>query len=524
MKAAASSAAASPEGSLALDLLAQTGWSVLALAGAFLVRALTDRGTMATAPGVALGLAYALGVFVLADRGAARGSRLTAAFLGCTAAFIASAIVAETTTRFAIFEPVSGLAVLAAATAAALALGRRDDLPAIAWTATLAACATATFLAWRLHVPALSGIPILLLATAAFWMSAGRWSWRLLAWPPTFFAVALSIWATSEALGPPEGRSPAGPATVLALGIAVLWPGSVLVSSLLGRPRIGHLAVTQMFLALAAGLGGALLLARASGAEKALAAAAVVSGLGACGFAFLRESRLDSRGSRIYFSWLGLALLLIGTGVLLEDPARALVWSVLALAAAAIALRYEPGILQAQTAVLAAAAAAASGLFVISMVALTASNAGIRPETFASIAALAAVTGAAALLLLERPAAGPLPAFAATLLAALGVGALAVILLRRPAEAVLSTPLAALRTVVVSLSAYALARLWRATGRRELRILAYLALVAGGLKLLFEDVPAGTPLTLFVAFVFYGGALLLVPRTMRASAPRKATG
>jgi len=48
---------------------------------------------------------------VLADRGAARGNRLTAAFLGSTAAFIANAIVAETTTRFAIFEPPAGLAV-----------------------------------------------------------------------------------------------------------------------------------------------------------------------------------------------------------------------------------------------------------------------------------------------------------------------------------------------------------------------------------------------------------------------------
>ena len=185
-------------------------------------------------------------------------------------------------------------------------------------------------------------------------------------------------------------------------------------------------------------------------------------------------------------------------------------------------LRYEPAIFQAQTAVLAAAAAVASGLFVISLVALTANEAGIRTESFASMAALAAVTAAATLLLLERPAAGPLPALAATLVAILGLGALAVILLRRPAGTLLSAPLPALRTVVISLAAFALARLWRATGRSELRTLAYLALIAGGLKLLIEDLPASTPLTLFVAFVFYGGALLLVPRTMRAAPPRSA--
>ena len=72
--------------------------------------------------------------------------------------------------------------------------------------------------------------------------------------------------------------------------------------------------------------------------------------------------------------------------------------------------------------------------------------------------------------------------------------------------------------MIISLSAYLLARRWRSTRRSELRTLAYFALVAGGLKLLFEDLPGGTPMTLFVAFVFYGGALLLIPRLMRTAA------
>ena len=513
------SRAAEPAGSFVLELLAQTGWSVLVLAGAFLVRAMTDRGTMATAPGVALGLLYAFGIFVLADRGAARGNRLTAAFLGSTAAFIANAIVAETTTRFGIFEPSAGLGVLALATAVALALGRRDDLPVIAWTGTLAACATSVFLAIRREVPAHSGILMLLLATATFWLPWTRWSWRRLPWPPTLAAVCLSLWATSAVLSKHGSAIDGATTMLLALGIAVLWPGSVLASALLRRPRVEGLAVTQMLFSLSAGLGGSLLLAHTLGREKPLAAAAVAGGLGATAFAFLWKDIAVERGSRRYFAWLGLALILVGTGVLLRAPAPALVWSALALAAAVIASRYEPEIFQAQTAVLATAAAAASGLFAISMVALTAKDSGMRPETLPAVIALVAVTGAAMLLLHERPAAGPLPALVASLVAVVALGALAVIVLRRPAGAILESPLPALRTVVLSLSAYALARLWRATGRRELRTLAYVALVAGGLKILIEDVPSGTPLTLFVAFVFYGGALLLIPRTMRMAAP-----
>jgi hypothetical protein len=206
----------------------------------------------------------------------------------------------------------------------------------------------------------------------------------------------------------------------------------------------------------------------------------------------------------------------IGSGVLLPAPAPALLWSLLCLAAAIVSRRFEPAILQPQAAVLATVAAVASGLLGASVRAFTGGLEELAPLSPAALATLAAVTASAVLLLLERPAAGSLPAFGATLFAAMGIGAVAVLLLYRPASALLAAPLPALRTVVISLSAYGLARLWRSTGRRELRTLAYLALVACGLKLLFEDLPGGTPMTLFVAFVFYGGALLLIPRLMRA--------
>jgi hypothetical protein len=519
-EAAAGPAQARPgAGSLVLDVLAQTGWSVLTLAGAFLIRALTDRGTMATTPGVAFGLAYAFGVILLADRAVARGSRMTAAFLGSTGAFIANAIVAETTTRFAIFSPAAGLCVLAAATAIALGLGRRDDLPAVAWTATLAACGTAVFLALESRVPALSGMLLLLLATVALWLATERWPWRLLAWPPTLCAVTLSVWATSAALGPAAGPGAGVLAILLALGFPLLWPGSVLVRALLGRPRVGGLDVVQLALALSLGLGGAFQLARADGVlTTALAAAALLCGIGAYARAYLRERETEARDSRLYFDWLGLALVLIGSGALLPAPAPALLWSVLALVVIVVGRTYEPSILQPQGAVFAAAAAVASVLLSISVLAFTAADAGMRPATFPSLLTLAVVTAAAIVLFLEKPAAGGLPGFATALLAALGLGGLAVLLLRHPAAALLTAPLPALRTVIVSLSAYALARLWRSTGRKELRTLAYMALVAGGIKLLVEDLPSGTPLTLFVAFVFYGGALLLIPRLMRAGA------
>ncbi len=504
-------------GALALDVLAQTGWSILALAGAFLVRALTDRGTMATTPGVALGLAYALGVIVLADRSAARGNRLTAGFLGSTGVFIANAIVAETTTRFGIFSVGAGLAVLAGATAFALALARRRDLPAVAWTATFAACGTAVFLAISSGAAAPAGLLLLVLATATLWLGPDHWAWRLIAWPPTLCAVALSLWATSAALTP-SATAGAGPldAMTLALGLALLWPGSALLRTLMGRPQIVGLAIVQSLFALSVGLGGGILLTRERGGAGTLAAITLVCGVGSYALAFLRERGPEVRESRLYWAWLGLALVLIGSGALLPTPIPALLWSLLGLAAVVIGRRFEPPILQAHGAVFAGAATFASGLLKRSFLAFTAGETAFAPTDGSVLLTLAAVTGVAVLLLRERPAAGPLPALTAVFFSAMGLGGAAVLALRRPAAALLAEPLPALRTVVLSVSAYILARLWHATGRRELRTLAYVALVAGGLKLFVQDLPSGTPMTLFVAFVFYGGALLLVPRLMSA--------
>ena len=50
----------------------------------------------------------------------------------------------------------------------------------------------------------------------------------------------------------------------------------------------------------------------------------------------------------------------------------------------------------------------------------------------------------------------------------------------------------------------------------ELSRLTYPLLVAGGLKLLLEDLAASRPATLFVAFALYGAALILAPRVLKA--------
>jgi hypothetical protein len=71
------------------------------------------------------------------------------------------------------------------------------------------------------------------------------------------------------------------------------------------------------------------------------------------------------------------------------------------------------------------------------------------------------------------------------------------------------------RTSILAAAALALAWAGRRDRFREAGWLLYPVLVAGGLKLLLEDLPHSRPATLFLALAFYGGALIAAPRMGR---------
>ena len=83
-----------------------------------------------------------------------------------------------------------------------------------------------------------------------------------------------------------------------------------------------------------------------------------------------------------------------------------------------------------------------------------------------------------------------------------------------PGRAGLPAPgtLAAVRTGVLALAAVLAAALGRWFRGGDLGRLVYPLLGATALKLLLEDVPQGRPLTLSLAFSFFGAALLVAPR------------
>src|SRR5512143_27583 len=107
-------------------VLSVVGRTLLVLGGAFLLRALTDSGTLPPALGVGLGLAYALAWLLAADRAGRSGRGLSAAFHGIAFVLIALPLVVEATTRFHLLGPVASAAALLALAAIALAIAARQ--------------------------------------------------------------------------------------------------------------------------------------------------------------------------------------------------------------------------------------------------------------------------------------------------------------------------------------------------------------------------------------------------------------
>ena len=95
------------------------GRTLIALAGAFLLRAATEARMLPHFAGLALGAGYALVWFWYADRAGARGLRTGAFFHGLVAVIIACPLIWEATARFHLLAPGAGGAALALLSSAA---------------------------------------------------------------------------------------------------------------------------------------------------------------------------------------------------------------------------------------------------------------------------------------------------------------------------------------------------------------------------------------------------------------------
>ena len=516
----------------ARTVVALVGRTLVILGGAYLFRALADREVIPPLIGAVAGMAYAMWWLIEIDRAMRRSERLSALFYGLGAVMIAYPLIWETTVRFEILTPTAAAVALVLFFALGLAVAWRRELSEVAWSVTLLTVGTAIGLlfATRDFLPLTVALFAMALAVEVL---AFRDRWLGLRWPAALGLDLAVVMLASVAVGPEPPRAgfaAAVPAGAISVGLAIplLYLASIGARTLLHQRLITPFEVFQAAAALLAGLSGAVRVILFAGSDPtAIGAAIVLLGAVCYAAAFASIDRRSGRG-RNFYSYTTFAALLVLTGsyMLLGGSALALTWSALAIVAVGLGGWFNRITLRFHGAIYVVAAAVVAGLVASAFDGLLAAPTGLwRPLTPLGISA--ALVGVACYgVLLATPARPDAPWFESlpqAIIAALVAWSAAGIasgFLSGPLTAAFGATdevafLAAGRTAVLAVLAVALAWAGRRWSLQELTWLVYPVLVGGGLKLLWEDLRYGQPITMFLALALYGGALIATPRLMR---------
>jgi hypothetical protein len=513
------------EAALATGIVAFSGRTLVALGGGYLIRALTDAGGLPALAGVALGLAYALAWLALADRAAAGGQRVSAAFHGLTSALIAYPLLWETTVRFKLLTPPVALALLLCVFAAGITVARRRRMDLLAWLYVGIALGTsAGLLVATFHLLAALAA-LLVIAIVVEWM-ADHDLWLGLRWPAALTldaALLATIVLVSRPEGLPDGYPPAPRflAVALALATPAIYLSAIVDRTLRRKCPVRPFEAVQGAIALVLGLGGAWGLLGSEPAAAALGLFCLVIGaLGyAAAFAFIERREGHNRNFYFYSSVAGV-LTLAGSWAILGPTFLTLALSVLAIGSAGLGRWFERTTLQVHGALYACVAAFETGLAWESWGALVGPRSGAwaLPTPAGWIAAFAA--WAAYALLAgggrgEGRGAALLPRTISAAAAVIILGGVLVTGFATGAGFLSPAGIATLRTGTLALLVLGLGLAARRWVLLELTWFVYPLLVVGGVKLATQDLWHGRGFALFLSLVLYGTALIAAPRLVR---------
>jgi len=173
-------------------ILSLVGRTLVALGGAYFLRALTDSAIVPQEAGIALGVAYAMGWLALCDRAAGGGRRLSAVFHAGVGLMIAFPLLWEAVTRFRFLSPETSAAALTLMTVLALAVSVHRNLQSVAWMATLSALATLLALVMATGVVLPFAFAAIVLGIVTLWIGYSV-DWVLLRWPVAVMADMLVL-------------------------------------------------------------------------------------------------------------------------------------------------------------------------------------------------------------------------------------------------------------------------------------------------------------------------------------------
>jgi hypothetical protein len=508
-----------------VTVLSLVGRTCLVLAGAYLLRMLTDAGTLPRVGGTLLGIGYAVFWLVLAYRLDDARQRLVAPFYGVASSLIAFPILWEARVRVNLMSSEVAALAMAAVTALGLVVAWRRRIESLAWIVAMAGViATLVFLA-AVGPETPFGFYLAFLGVFTLWIGYSL-DWIWLRWPVALVADCAVLVMAGSVTGVWQ-RDGAGSVLLLQLVIFAAYLVSIAARTLWRSRDVIPFEVVQTMALLVVGFGGAVYVTRSTGAgATGLGLASLVFGFGSYGVAFAFVNWREGHWKNfVFYNSLAVVFMLAGVGLTVGAHAQAMIWAGLAVAAAALGYRYATLALGSHSAIYLVAGAIASGLFDCMLDAFTASTA--RPWTVMDLSAWCVLGGAAACsaipMTVSRHVWGRysrLPKIVVVLILLVGAGA-AVIDLAMPLMSGLpgaepdAAVVAAIRTVVLGAAVLLLAWVGGRGVFAEGRWLMYAVLVLGGIKLLVEDLVAGRPATLVFSLAVYGAALIVAPRWVR---------
>lgn len=501
-------------------LLPIIGRALLGLAGAYLLRALTESGTLPAAAGVGIGIAYALGWLGWAARSPA-AERLKTAIDSLTAVLVLSPLLWEATIRFHVINTWNAAAVLLVFAVFGMAISWRKNLLIVSTFATLAALGTAGALLLATH-DVLPFTFLFLTVAAAIETSACLDHWlseRWLGATAADLAVLLATWLVTQEHGLPEGYAPIPHAGLLAAQVALLtiYLSSTIVRTLLRRFSITKFETAQCAAAFAISLSGGLHMAPGMAIVMLVCAAACY----VAAFVLLERQGASSRNFYTY-STFAIMLALTGSRILVSGGTAGWVWSGLALACIWAGGSFGRFTLLVHGAIYLLLALVASGALMEAGGMLMGSALWPGDRQVALWTGLA-VTAAAwhlsihhnrdddsskNLQMFRLAAASSFVWLAAAIAAGLLTGLYHLAFGPGASHAYCAT----LRTAVLALLSLLLAWAGPRWHRPDLSRLVYPAMFLGGYRLLMQDLHQGHKVALFLSLVSLGGVLTVLPR------------
>jgi len=512
------------------NLVPLLGRGLLGLAGAYLLRALTESGLLPGALGPVLGIAYAALWLLLASRKSAEKPVYNLVH-GATAALIMAPMLYEMTVRFHLISLRSASCAIVFFAAFGLAVAWRKNSSALAWIVTLASLAIATALFSEMHdLPA--WVVTVLSISAAVEVCACRDHWLGLRWVAAMAAdLAVVMLTVIAARGTAPDQLVQSPALWLTLtlqfSLLTVYLASTIDRTLLRHLQVSRFEIGQAVVAFCVSIGGALSLTGLNTGSAYGVGVFCLGGAAACylvSFAFLEGT---GKHDRNFYTYSTFALLLATIGIRLVLSSTGLVgaWSVLAVSTLVAGFLTDRDTLRLHSLVYIAQAVESSRLIQQSTARVIHSGTGALADAtlgyfVALVAALLCYAASAALGRRRRAHwVDPVETFLSAALVCWGAAGLISGWLSAHV-----TGMSSARTAL--LTALALGAGWagRRYERSELVLLAYPLMALAGVKLIAEDFQEGRSLIFVLSLLLFGAGLIVLPRLLRKRPRALAAG